>query len=84
MVIITMVDFDTRETFKAEIINSGRITIPKTIRTLHNLQDGDIIEVVFERKIKSRSLDGTPGSLHEAQDPLLDSVGAPVSPKGGP
>lgn len=35
------------------------------------------------KEILSLSLDGTPGSLHEAQDPLLDSVETPVNPKGG-
>lgn len=83
MVIINMVESNTSETFKAEIINSGRITIPKTIRILHGLKDGDIIEVTFERKVASLSLDGTPGSLHEAHDPLHDSVEAPVNPKEG-
>lgn len=37
------------ETFKAEIFNKGRITIPITIRKLLDLNEGDIIEVTIQK-----------------------------------
>jgi len=67
-----------RETFKAEIINSGRITIPKTICDLYDLNDGDIIEVTFQKKTAKSQI----GTLEpQEQSPLQAQLEAPVNPK---
>jgi len=37
------------EKFKAEVISLGRITIPKTVRVLLEIKDGDIVEVTIQK-----------------------------------
>jgi len=37
------------ESFKAEVISGGRITIPDLVRKLLKIEDGDVVEVQVEK-----------------------------------
>jgi len=67
----------SREDFKAEVISDGRITIPKTVRELLEVSDGDIVKVSMEKV--SRSPGATPGP--QEGGPLQSE--AQVNPQGG-
>jgi len=43
------------ENFKAEVISLGRVTIPKTIRDILSISDGDYVEITI-KKIEHSSL----------------------------
>jgi len=43
--------------FVAQVVGGGRITIPKEIRELHGIKEGDILYIAF-RIIKRREDDG--------------------------
>jgi len=45
------------ESFKAEVISGGRITIPDLIRKLEDIKDGDVVEVKL-KKLKEAPTDG--------------------------
>lgn len=66
-----------KELFKAEVISLGRITIPKTIRDLLEIEDGDFVDVGISKV--SPSPRATQGP--QEGDPL--SIEAPVQPKEG-
>jgi len=69
------------ERFKAEVISLGRITIPKIIRDLLNIDDGDFVEVQI-RKIENNSLSPNEATLGpQDQSPLQASLEAPESLK---
>jgi len=69
------------EAFKAEVISLGRITIPKTIRDILDIKDGDIVEVQVRKiNINSLSPDGAALESPESRPPQAP-LEASVTPK---
>ena len=58
-----------KESFTAEVISLGRITIPKTIRDILDVSDGDYVKISIEkfRSIQPEALQVSPKEVAQIE-----------------